>query len=72
MALVIPADVQQRMNLLMGTGRYASEEEVLRAAVAALEQKNDDLTAIQGGINDMETGRCRPFAEFDREYRQPE
>ena len=69
MSLIIPADVQQRMNALLGTGRYASEEEILRAAVAALEDQNADLAAIQGGINDMENGRYRPFADFDAEFR---
>jgi Arc/MetJ-type ribon-helix-helix transcriptional regulator len=70
MSLIIPADVQQRVKALLGTGRYASEEEILRAAVAALEEQNDDLAAIQSGINDMENGRYRPFAEFDAEFRK--
>ncbi|MBI1830248.1 MAG: type II toxin-antitoxin system ParD family antitoxin [Deltaproteobacteria bacterium] len=70
MSLIIPEDVQQRVNALLGTGRYASEEEILRAAVAALEDRNTDLEAIQSGINDMENGRHRPFAEFDAEFRE--
>ncbi len=70
MSLMVPADLQQRVNALLETGRYASEEEILRAAVAALEEQNADLTAIQGGINDMENGRYRPFAAFDAEFRQ--
>ena len=69
MSLIIPADVQERVNALLGTGRYASEEEILRAAVAALEEQNADLAAIQSGINDMENGRYRPFADFDAEFR---
>jgi len=56
MSLVIPADVQQRVNALLGTGRYASEEEILRAAVTVLEEQNTDLAAIQGGINDKRYG----------------
>jgi Arc/MetJ-type ribon-helix-helix transcriptional regulator len=69
MSLTIPADVQERVNALLGTGRFGSEEEILRAAVAALEEQQADLTAIQNGINDMEKGRCRPFADFDAEFR---
>ena len=69
MSLNIPADVQQRMNTLLGTGRYSSEEEILRAAVHALEEQDADLTAIQGGISDMDNGRYRPFADFDTEFR---
>lgn len=70
MSLIIPADVQERVNALLGTGRYASEEEILRAAVAVLEEQDADLAAIQGGIDDMENGRCRPFAASDAEFRE--
>ncbi len=70
MALIIPADVQQRVTALLGTGRYASEEEILRAAVAALEEQSIDLVAIQSGINEMENGSYQPFAEFDAEFRE--
>lgn len=70
MSLTIPADVQQRVNALLVTGRYGSEEEILRAAVAALEEQNADVTAIQSGIDDRENGRYRPFADFDAEFRQ--
>jgi Arc/MetJ-type ribon-helix-helix transcriptional regulator len=70
MSLIIPADVQERVDALLGTGRYASEEEILRAAVTVLEQQDADLTAIQGGINDMENGRYQPFAAFDAEFRE--
>src|SRR6202790_182692 len=70
MSLIISADVHERVNALLDTGRYASEEEILRAAVAALEERNADLTAIQSGIKDMENGRYRPFADFDAEFRE--
>jgi Arc/MetJ-type ribon-helix-helix transcriptional regulator len=70
MALTIPADVQQRVNVLLKTRRYASEEEILRAALLALEEQNADLTAIQCGIDDMENGRYRPFNDFDAEFRK--
>ena len=70
MSLTIPADVQERLDALLRTGRYASEEEILRAAVAALEEQNADLAAIQAGIDDMEKGRHQPFAEFDAEFRK--
>ena len=68
--MTIPTDVQQRVNALVVTGRYLSEEEVLRAAMAALEERNEDLAAITSGIDDMEHGRCRPLDEFDADFRQ--
>ena len=70
MSLIIPPDVQERVNALLGTGLYGSEEDILRAAIAALEQQNADLAAIQSGLNDMENGRYRPFADFDAEFRE--
>ena len=70
MSVVIPADVRERVNALLGTGLYASEEEVLRAAVAALERQSDDLVALQRGIDDLENGCSRPFADFDAEFRE--
>lgn len=66
---IIPPDVQLRLTKLFGTGLYASEEEVLRAAIAALEERDTDLAAIQAGIDDRENGRCRPFAEFVTQFR---
>jgi Arc/MetJ-type ribon-helix-helix transcriptional regulator len=69
-AMTIPVDVQRRVAALLGTGRYASEEEILRAAVAALEERNADLAAIEAGISDLEAGRVRPFAEFDADFRK--
>lgn len=70
MALTIPADVQQRVKVLLETRRYASEDEILRAALLALEEQDADRTAIQSGIHDMENGRYRPFADFDAEFRK--
>lgn len=70
MSMIFPSDVQERVNALLGTGRYASEEEILRAAVLALEEQNADLSAIQSGINDMENGRTLPFAVFDADFRK--
>jgi Arc/MetJ-type ribon-helix-helix transcriptional regulator len=62
--------VQQRVNALVGTGRYASEEEVLRAAVHALEVQDADLASIRAGVADMENGRYRSFVDFDADFRR--
>ena len=70
MPLIIPADVRERAQVLLESGRYASEEEILCAAVAAPEDQNADLTAIQSGVQNMENGRCRLYADFDAEFRE--
>jgi Arc/MetJ-type ribon-helix-helix transcriptional regulator len=54
----------------MNTGRYASEDEVLRDALRALKWRDDEIAAIQEGLSDMEAGRVRPLREFDREFRE--
>ena len=70
MSLIIPADVKQRVDALFVTGRYGSAEDILRAAVTALEEQNADLVAIQSGVDDMENGRTRLFSAFDAEFRK--
>ena len=46
------------------------QKKILHPAVAALEEQNADLAAIQSGINDMESARFRSFADFDAEFRE--
>ena len=70
MQFEIPADVNAQIDAHFSTGRYASREDVLREALEALRHWSEELTAIRGGIADMEAGRVRPFAEFDREFRE--
>jgi len=65
-----PPDLGDKLKRLMATGRYSSEDDVLRAAMRALERFDTEVEAIQQGINDMEAGRMRPLEEFDREFRQ--
>lgn len=65
-----PADVEQRVQSQLETGLYPTEEDVLRAAMTALERERDDRASIQAGIEDMEAGRHRPLAQIDTEFRQ--
>ncbi len=66
----LPADLTSSIQALLATGRYASEEDVLRHALRSLQQREDDLAAIREGLADMEAGRTRTVEEFDREFRQ--
>jgi Arc/MetJ-type ribon-helix-helix transcriptional regulator len=70
MANQIPADIDERVSALLATGRYESRDDVLRAAILALELHRDEVTAIQEGIDDMEAGRVMPLREFDRDFRE--
>jgi len=66
----VPPDVDQQIRQHVATGHYASEAEVLREAMRALESRDQEIAAIQAGIDDMEAGRVRPFEEVDAEIRE--
>ena len=70
MPYLFPPDVGQRVKSQLTIGLYESEDDVLRAAMAALEREHDDLAAIKAGFDDVEAGRYRPFSEIDAEFRQ--
>ena len=52
----LPADVQQNLTAWIATGRYASEEEVLRDALRALADEDDDFNAVRQAIDEVEAG----------------
>ena len=70
MSYSFPPDVGQRIHSQLERGCFQSEDDVLRAAIAALERESEDLAAIQAGIDDIAAGRFRPFAEIDAEFRK--
>jgi Arc/MetJ-type ribon-helix-helix transcriptional regulator len=64
-----PPDLVDEVKKRMATGRYSSEDDVLRDAMRALNWHDAEVAAIQQGIDDMEASRMRPLAQFDREFR---
>jgi predicted transcriptional regulator len=69
MAYQIPSDLVQRTKTFLAMGAFATEDDVLRAALEALERQQQDLAAIAEGVADMEAGRYRTFSEIDTEFR---
>lgn len=67
MSYALPPDAHAQIRQYVATGRYASEDEVLRAAMRALAFRDEELAAIQEGVNDMAAGRVRTFEEVDVE-----
>ncbi len=65
-----PPDVSQRVRLQIEQGLFQTEDDVLRAAMTALEREQNDLAAIEAGIKDMEAGRYHPFTQIDAEFRR--
>jgi putative addiction module CopG family antidote len=70
MSVDLSPDVWNEIQRQLASGSYESPDEVVRVALAALRSRDDDIRAIQEGIDDMEAGRVRPFREFDREFRR--
>ncbi len=56
-AYQFPPDVGKLVQEHMASGQYASQDELLRDAMRALRRHNEEIAAIQAGIDDMEAGR---------------
>lgn len=70
MSYRVPPDVERLVSEQMRQGSYESEDDVLRDALHALAEKNEDLAAIRAGIEDMEAGRMKPLRDVDAEIRR--
>ena len=69
MAYNFPPDVNQRVSSLLGTG-YQNVDELLRAALSALEREQQEIAAIQEGVEQIDSGSYRSLEEVDAEIRK--
>ena len=70
MSYQLPADLEQLVAEQIRLGTYGSADDVLRDALRALAERNQDLAAIQAGIDDMEAGNLKPLSEVDAGIRK--
>jgi putative addiction module CopG family antidote len=70
MSIDLSSDLVNEIQRQVATGVFATPDEVVREALAALRDREVEVLAIQEGIDDMEAGRTRPIDEFDRDFRQ--
>jgi Arc/MetJ-type ribon-helix-helix transcriptional regulator len=64
MSVDLSPDIWNEIQRHLATGCFASPDEVMREALAALRLRENEVRAIQEGIDDMEAGRTRPIREF--------
>jgi putative addiction module CopG family antidote len=66
-----PPDLQEMIASRLARGEYQSEEDVLRSALQALEQCEDDLSAVQEAIASWRAGdEGIPLAEAFQAVRE--
>ena len=56
MSIVVPRDVSQLVENQLASGRYQSADEVLRSAMAALTEFDEDLVAVQQAVAEWRNG----------------
>jgi putative addiction module CopG family antidote len=65
MSSYLPVDIQQRIDAQLASGSFATEEEVLREALEALERRQRGLTQLRESVAvgeaDVAAGRISTF-----------
>ena len=56
MPFIVPQDVEELVVNQVASGRYRSGDEVLRSALQALAQVDEDLVAIQDSVKEWHQG----------------
>ena len=56
MAYQFPPDVDELVKERMASGKYASEDELLREALQALSEAEEDLDAVREALTELEAG----------------
>ena len=56
MAYSFPQDVQQLIDARMASGHYRSEDDVLRDALRALRDEEEDLEAVREAVAELQAG----------------
>lgn len=65
MSISLTPDLNRLVQEKLATGVYRSEEEVLQAALAALDVQEQTVAAIGEGYADYQAGRIRSCEEAD-------
>lgn len=70
MSHAFPPEIRHLIDQNMATGMYASEEEVLQAALHALSEYHATVADIRQRMSDYEQERGEPLSEAMHDIRQ--
>jgi putative addiction module CopG family antidote len=70
MAITINPELDRRIQEKLATGLYKSVDDVLSAALRALDEEEQTIAAIAEGNADFEAGRYETWEEADAEFRK--
>ena len=70
MTITLTPEMSHRIETRLASGTYQSREEVLCAALEALDEREETCAAIAEGYEDVLAGRTRSWAEADAEFRK--
>ena len=69
MPYAFPPEIAEPVRRRVTSGQFLSEDEVLRAALRALDERDEEVAAIQAGLADLEAGRVSSLADIDARMR---
>jgi len=71
MSIVVPQDVAEMVARQIASGRYQSDDDVLRSAMLALEEVDEDYLAIEEAVGSWRKGEPgTPLAVAFRQVRE--
>ena len=65
-----PPDIRTLIDQYMATGEYASEDQVLQAALHVLSDYHETVADIRAGMEDYAQGRAEPLSQAMKDARQ--
>lgn len=63
-------EVERVIHEKVASGEYGSEAEVLLAAIRLLQWQDQEVAAIEAGLDDVRAGRTQPLVEVQAELRR--
>jgi Arc/MetJ-type ribon-helix-helix transcriptional regulator len=70
MSYSFPPEIRQLIDQNMATGLYASEEDVVHAALHVLSDYHATIADIRAGMSDYQNGRGVPLSEAFADIRK--